>query len=103
VRMHFAIHTPIIWEWSNITDGVMSGEAEGAVSSGKSNLSLLVGRRRCRRFGSFLVRGRHGRLFHEEAVIVEIAIQPPGDLGGFRAEGGASAAQENHGHDLVVV
>src|SRR5438105_15884484 len=63
---------------------------------------LLVGGWRCR-WRRFLFRGGYCGPFQEEAVIVEVAIQPAGDLGGFGTEGGASAAQEDYGHDLAVV
>src|SRR5205823_14732301 len=67
------------------------------------NLVLLIGRRCWHRRRRFLFRRGYRGLFQEEAVIVEVAIQPAGDLGGFRAEGGASAAQEDDGDDLAVV
>src|SRR5438552_27884 len=69
-------------------------------TSPTSFLAVSGWRRRWRRF---LFRGGYCGLFQEEAVIVEVAIQPAGDLGGFGAEGGASAAQEDYGHDLAVV
>src|SRR5437868_11544790 len=39
----------------------------------------------------------------KEVAAIEIVVHTPGNFGGFRAEGGTPAAQEDHNHNFSMI
>src|SRR5229473_3304563 len=55
-----------------------------------------------RRHSSCRLAWSHG-FIGKEVGAIEIVVHTSGNFGGFRAEGGASAAQEDHNHNFSMI